>query len=111
MMDSMSAVMQQQMLMNSNSSAFGDNSNNNGMNASIAKMDDSAFLESLQRAKDSGNGLIMDSVRSFSAMQPLQLQQGMVGSMQNNNMLGINSANNAGMPTRPAAGNGRAWAA
>lgn len=109
MMNSMNAVMQQQMLMNS--TAFGDNSNNNSgninINASMNKMDDSTFLQSLQRAKESGNGLLMDPILPLSMMTPLQ--QGMIGSMQINN-IGNNGASMR-EPTRPAAGNGRAWAA
>lgn len=112
MMDSMNAVMQQQMLMNSATSAFGDSNNNNNMNASMNKMDDSAFLQSLQFAKESGNGLMMDSIRPLSIMSPLQ--QSMVGNMQNINMFGNSTnTNNSSVrePTRPPAGNGRAWAA
>ena len=109
MMSSMNAVMQQQMLMNSTSNAFGDNSNIGSgiINSSMNKMDDSTFLQSLQRAKESGNGLLMDPILPLSMMSPLQ--QGMIGNIQINN----SSNNSAPMrePSRPPAGNGRAWAA
>ena len=71
MMDSMNAVMQQQMLMNSAPSASDDNNSIGGMNTNIAKMDDTTFLESLQ-AKESGNGLMMDLMRPFSLIPPLE---------------------------------------
>ena len=109
-MDSMNAVMQQQMLMNSAPSASDDNNSIGGMNTNIAKMDDTTFLVSLQRAKESGNGLMMDSMRPFSLIPPLE-QGMMLANMHNNNMLGNNNANNAALSGRPAAGNGRAWAA
>ena len=79
------------------------------MNTNIAEMDDTTFLESLQRAKESGNGLMMDSMRPFSLIPPLE--QGILANMHNNNMLGNNNANNAALSGRPAAGNERAWAA
>ena len=57
-----------------------------------------AFLQSLQRTKESGTGMLMGGVGGpmTNLLQPFQ-----------------GNANNTVMvePTRPAAGNGRAWAA
>lgn len=83
--------------------------------ANMNKRDDSSFLQSLQRAKESGQGL-----RSMSQGHAALLQQ------MPHPLSGNNSANNHQLmanfglgasttalnePTRPPAGNGRAWAA
>jgi hypothetical protein len=68
---------------------------NGGDDAGESKVDASAiFLQSLQRAKESGNGLL--GTQQLALLPHLQASQGPTA---------------MGEPTRPAAGNGRAWAA
>jgi len=70
---------------------------NGGDDAGETKADPSAmFLQTLQRAKESGNGLL-GTHQQLALLPNLNASQGPTAMM--------------GEPTRPAAGNGRAWAA